>query len=436
MKVDYLRDGSDLLSELSAFATSASTDAGVMEVVSDIIASVKKNGDSALLEKTKIYDHAELQADDLRISQRRLDQSIESLSGEDVKALEEAIDNVRSFHLKSFPKNWSDRNSHGAEVGERYYPIERVGLYVPGGNVPLVSTVIMTVTLAQVAEVPEIAVVTPPNSEGMVAPQLLGALRLLEVSEVYSVGGAQAIAALAHGTESIPAVDKIFGPGNAYVNEAKRQVFGTVGVDLLPGPSEVMVLADETANPQLTAAALLAQAEHGSGKEKVYFLFNTQSLFPRVMEEIKRQISSLSHGKAIEEVLEKGFRPVLIEDLSRMAEVATFIAPEHLELQVAEEKVDFFVEKITTAGALLLGHPTATALGDFVAGPSHVLPTGRSSRFSSGLRLQDFLRRTSFIKYDENSLRSAHSAISRFSEMEQLDAHGKSVDLRVQLFDR
>ncbi|MEC7542805.1 MAG: histidinol dehydrogenase, partial [Verrucomicrobiota bacterium] len=332
MKVDYLRDGSDLLSELSAFATSASTDAGVMEVVSDIIASVKKNGDSALLEKTKIYDHAELQADDLRISQRRLDQSIESLSGEDVKALEEAIDNVRSFHLKSFPKNWSDRNSHGAEVGERYYPIQRVGLYVPGGNVPLVSTVIMTVTLAQVAEVPEIAVVTPPNSEGMVAPQLLGALRLLEVSEVYSVGGAQAIAALAHGTESIPAVDKIFGPGNAYVNEAKRQVFGTVGVDLLPGPSEVMVLADETANPQLTAAALLAQAEHGSGKEKVYFLFNTQSLFPRVMEEIKKQISSLSHGKAIEEVLEKGFRPVLIEDLSRMAEVATFIAPEHLEL--------------------------------------------------------------------------------------------------------
>ncbi len=435
MKFDYLTDGSDLLTNLSAFATSESTSAGVGEVVSEIISSVKKDGDVALLERTKLYDHADLKPADLRICNRVLEQSIESLSENEINALREAIDNVRSFHLKSFPENWSDRNSHGAEVGERYYPIQRVGLYVPGGNVPLVSTVIMTATLAKVAKVPEIVVVTPPNADGVVAPQLLSALRLLDISEVYSVGGAQAIAALAHGTESIPAVDKIFGPGNAYVNEAKRQVFGTVGVDLLPGPSEIMVLADETANPQLVAAALLAQAEHGSGKEKVYFLFNDSSLFPRVIQEIERQLPSLSHKTAIEEVLTKGFRAILIEDKVRMAEVATFVAPEHLELQVADDKIDFFTERITTAGALLLGHLTATSLGDFVAGPSHVLPTGRSSRFSSGLRLQDFLRRTSFIKYDETSIRAAHSAISRFSEMEKLDAHGKSLDMRVNLSD-
>jgi histidinol dehydrogenase len=196
-----------------------------------------------------------------------------------------------------------------------------------------------------------------------------------------------------------------------------------------------MVLADETANPQLVAAALLAQAEHGSGKEKVYFLFNDSSLFPRVIQDIERQLPSLSHKTAIKEVLTKGFRAILIEDKVRMAEVATFVAPEHLELQVADDKIDFFTERITTAGALLLGHLTATSLGDFVAGPSHVLPTGRSSRFSSGLRLQDFLRRTSFIKYDETSIRAAHSAISRFSEMEKLDAHGKSLDMRVNLSD-
>jgi histidinol dehydrogenase len=290
----------------------------------------------------------------------------------------------------------------------------------------------MTVTLAKVAKVPEIAVVTPPDSNGKVSFQILAALEMLGVSEVYRVGGAQAIASLAFGTETINAVDKIYGPGNAYVNEAKRQSFGTVGIDLLPGPSEVMVIADSTANPAYVAAALLAQAEHGSGKEKIYFLFTDEVLFSQVAIEIDLQVKTLSHRQSILRVLENGFRSIYLPNLPRLAEVASFIAPEHLELQVSEENLTLLTEKITTAGAFLMGHETATSLGDFAAGPSHVLPTGRSSRFSSGLKLNDFLRRTSFIKYDENSARKAQQVVAEFAKMEKLDAHGRALSMRIE----
>jgi histidinol dehydrogenase len=285
--------------------------------------------------------------------------------------------------------------------------------------------------LAKVARVPEIAVVTPPGAGGEVAVQLLGALKILGVSEVYRVGGAQAIGALAYGTESIPAVDKIYGPGNVYVNEAKRQAFGTVGIDLLPGPSEVMVIADETANPAFVAAALLAQAEHGSGKEKIYFLFTKETLFPKVVEELETQVQTLSHRDSIEEVLECGFRSIFLPELARISEVANFIAPEHLELQVSEDNLPLLTKEISTAGAFLMGHCTATSLGDFTAGPSHVLPTGRSARFSSGLKLNDFLRRTSFIRYDEKAARKALPVVSEFALMEKLDAHGRALSMRV-----
>ena len=215
------------------------------------------------------------------------------------------------------------------------------------------------------------------------------------------------------------------------MNEAKRQAFGTVGIDLLPGPSEVMVIADETANPAYVAAALLAQAEHGSGKEKIYLLFTEETLFPKVVEELETQVQTLSHREAIEKVLECGFRSVFLSELARVSEVATFIAPEHLELQVSEDNLTFLTKEISTAGAFLMGHCTATSLGDFVAGPSHVLPTGRSSRFSSGLKLNDFFRRTSFIRYNEKSAKKALPAVSEFALMEQLDAHGRSLSMRI-----
>lgn len=435
MNLNYLTYDTNLLKNLAEFSTSVSMDTGVCETVNEILSEIKQHGDKALLEKTKLYDGVELDASELKIKDAEFDDSLNSLEENEKIALKEAMENISAFHEKSFPSNWKDKNQHGAEVGEIYYPIKRVGIYVPGGNVPLVSTVLMTVTLARVANVPEVVVVTPPNEKGEVAPQLLAALGLLNISEVYKVGGAQAIGALAFGTNTIKSVDKIFGPGNSYVNEAKRQVFGTVGIDLLPGPSEVMVVADETANAKFAAAALLAQAEHGSGKEKIYFLFTEKSFFKEVFQEMEEQLKYLNHRVAIEKVLENGFRAVWVPDIEKLSEVADFVAPEHLELQVADEKLDFLVTNITTAGAFLLGHATATALGDFVAGPSHVLPTGRSSRFSSGLRLQDFLRRTSVIKYGSESLQAAYSCANSFSEMERLDAHGRSVELRLNSLD-
>jgi histidinol dehydrogenase len=215
------------------------------------------------------------------------------------------------------------------------------------------------------------------------------------------------------------------------VNEAKRQVYGTVGIDLLPGPSELMVIADSSSNPAFVAAALLSQAEHGSGKEKIFLLFSEKSHFDKITDQIDIQLQTLSHKGAIEGVLNNGFIAIYLSSFKRIAEVATYIAPEHLELQVAEEHIEFLTSQITTAGAFLLGHITSTSLGDFLAGPSHVLPTGRSSRFSSGLRLQDFLRRSSFIQYDKKSAIQAKKAISVFSEMEQLDGHGKSFSIRL-----
>ena len=435
MKFSYLQDSDDLLLELKGFTSASVPSPEVIETVSEILKAVRDGGDDALLEKTKLYDNASLLPDQILLKQEELDVAEAKLTDAERESVREAIRNVQLFHEKSIPSDWSARNEHGAEVGEKHYPINRVGIYVPGGNVPLVSTVIMTVTLAKVAGVAEIAVVTPPSQNGEVAFQLLGALKTLGISEVYRVGGAQAIAALAYGTESIPAVDKICGPGNAYVNEAKRQAFGAVGIDLLPGPSEVMVIADETANPAFVAAALLAQAEHGSGKEKIYFLFTEESIFPKVAKELEDQVQTLSHKNAIEKVLEHGFRSIFLPELRRVSEVANFVAPEHLELQVSEDKLPFLTKEISTAGAFLMGHCTATSLGDFAAGPSHVLPTGRSSRFSSGLKLNDFLRRTSFIRYDEVAAKKALPVVTEFALMEKLDAHGRALSMRIEKND-
>ena len=429
--LDYKVFTPNLLVEIEKFAISTNVDESIAATVSDILQEVKTRGDEAIVERTLLYDGANLNKFDLRIPVNQIKEATTSISLECKAAMKEAIENVTFFHQQNLPRNWQGRNSHGAIIGENYYPINRVGLYVPGGNVPLVSTVIMSATLAKVAGVSQIAVMTPPNPDGTVSPELLGALAILEVDEVYKVGGAQAIGALAYGTESVKAVDKIFGPGNAFVNEAKKQVFSTVGIDLLPGPSEVMVIADETANPAYIAAALLAQAEHGSGKEKIYLIFTKKDQFEFVVEEIKQQTKLLSHQDSILHILEKGFLAILTKNLEEIVKVANFIAPEHLELQVKNDDLPYLQENINTAGALLLGHFSATALGDFVAGPSHVLPTGRSSRFSSGLRMEDFFRRTSIIRYDQDALMNASESALLFSEMEKLDGHGNSISIRL-----
>ena len=427
----FLRDGDQLMEQLTDFCPTTQGDEVVKNSVSEILHDVHKNGDEAVLSRTLLYDKAKLASGEIRVTQDELKKAKDELLPREKESILEAIENVTLFHERSIPENWDIINNHGAKVGEKYYPIDRVGIYVPGGNVPLISTVIMTVTIAKVAKVKQIAVVTPPSAEGKIAPQMLAALALLGVEEIYKVGGAQAIAALAYGTETIAPVDKIYGPGNAYVNEAKRQVYGTVGIDLLPGPSEVMVIADASSNPAYVAAALLSQAEHGSGKEKLFLLFSEEAHFEKIVDEIKTQLPELTHKESIERVLVDGFVSVHLPTLERIAAIANFIAPEHLELQVNEESIEFLTNEITTAGAFLLGHATATSLGDFVAGPSHVLPTGRSSRFSSGLRLHDFIRRSSFIHYDVESALRAKKSLDVFAEMEKLDGHGKSFSIRI-----
>jgi histidinol dehydrogenase len=295
----------------------------------------------------------------------------------------------------------------------------------------LVSTVIMTTVLAQMAGVPEIAVCTPPDKSGGTHPGLLAALALCGVKEVYRMGGIQAMGAFAFGTKTVPAVDKLFGPGNAYTIEAKRQLFGTVGVDLLPGPSEVMVLCDVSANAHWAALDLLAQAEHGTGKERVYLVSTNRMRLAEIMVEVKRQAAKFSQGNRLGNVLKNGFVAIHVKNFEEAAAVANYVAPEHLELQVKKSALKKLTKEITTAGAILLGGQTPTVLGDFTAGPSHTLPTGRTGRFFSGLRVADFLRRSSIVQYDAKSLPKAAGVVATFSALESLPAHGESLKARL-----
>lgn len=417
-------------SEIAAFCRGATVPKEIHDTVAAIIADVRQRGDEAVAYYAAKFDGAKLRARDFRVKPTEIAAAAKRVPAADLKSLKAAHEAIVAFNEKSLPKNWTAKNPHGAAVGENFYPIRRVGLYVPGGEVPLVSTVLMTVTLAKLAGCPEIAVFTPSNASGKVADSILAALHLVGVDEVYCVGGVQAIAAAAYGTLSIPAVDKVFGPGNAYVIEAKRQVFGTVGVDSLPGPSEVMVVVDDSVDLSFAAADIIAQAEHGSGREKVYLVAPDIETLEAVRTEITNQLKFLSRAEKIAKVLATGFVGVVAKTAADMARVANYVAPEHLELMVKESLQKTLLKDVTTAGAIMLGEHTPTAVGDFTAGPSHTLPTGGAGRFFSGLRVADFLRRTSVIKYDKASIKKAAPIVAAFAAMEKLDAHGRSVKIR------
>ncbi|MDE3084369.1 MAG: histidinol dehydrogenase [Verrucomicrobiota bacterium] len=421
----------DFVGQLTAFCREAEISDDLRASVAAILADVRGRGDEAVAHYTERFDGAKIAPPDLRVSEAELAAAWRRLPAADRAALRAAHANIVAFNRRNRPKNWMARNKQSALVGEKFDPIRRVGLYVPGGQAPLVSTVLMTATLARIAGCPEIAVCTPPGRDGRVADGILAALYLAGVREIYKVGGVQAVGALACGTATIPAVDKIFGPGNAYVCEAKRQVFGAVGIDSLPGPSEVMVVADRTARPDFIAADLLAQAEHGSGKEKIYLVATSADIIEAVSREIDAQLKKLSRAEQMRRVLESGYLAVEARTSAQIAEVANFVAPEHLELMTAKKIFDALLKKITTAGAIMIGHDTPTVLGDFTAGPSHVLPTGRAGRFFSGLRIDDFLRRTSVVRYDGASAKRGYPVVAAFSRMEQLDAHGRSLEMRL-----
>ena len=416
---------------LRKFCERATVPGNVSKVVSQVLAEVCRHGDRAVLQYTRKFDGARLTAKDMCVDPAEMQAAVKTLSAAEGKAIRESITLVKEFHKKTLPKAWQAKNAQGGTIGERFYPIRRVGLYIPGGNVPLVSTVIMTAVLAKLAGNPEIAVCTPPSARGSIAPGMLAALSVVGIHEVYKVGGVQAVGAMAYGTGTIPAVDKIFGPGNAFVMEAKRQVLGTVGIDLLPGPSEVMVIADAGAKARHIAADLLAQAEHGSGKEIIYFASTSKALIGKVEKALAGQMPVCTHAAKIAKVLESRLLIVLCKSLKQCAAVANYIAPEHLELQVADKSIEPLTKQITTAGAILQGYLTPTVLGDFTAGPSHTLPTGRGGRFFSGLQAIDFMRRSSIVRYDAKSLAKAAPVVEAFARMEQLDAHGNSLTIRL-----
>jgi histidinol dehydrogenase len=394
-----------------------------------ILADVHIRGDDALLELTERFDGAKLAAGRLAVTQAELFNA--SLAADESlrAAVAEAENNIANFARKSLRKNWQIKNSHGASVGEKFDPFRRVGVYIPGGKAPLASTALMTITLAKAAGCPEIVACTPCGRDGSINPALLFATRAAGATEIYRVGGAQAIAAMAYGTKTIRRVQKIFGPGNAYVVTAKRLLVGHVAIDLLPGPSELLVLADETANPKFAAADLLAQAEHGSGHERVWLVTTSEKIIKAVEREIARQMPKLARREFIRSVLDSNVWLIQVKTLDDGVALANRLAPEHCEVMTHNPRK--LSEKILTAGAIFLGPWSPTVLGDYVAGPSHTLPTGGAGASFAGLTVDQFQRRTSVVEYTRASLKKALPAVKKFAELEGLGAHGKSAEVRI-----
>ena len=414
---------------LAALDRSAEPDPRVSETVGEIIADIRGRGDAALIEYTTRFGGPRLTAKGLRVSAGEFAAAEKRIEAKTRSAVALAHTNVREFAERSLRKSWSGKNRQGGKVGERFDAFERVGIYVPGGTAPLVSTAVMTCALAAAAGVPEIVVTTPADKSGVVNAALLYALRVAGATEVYKVGGAQAVAAMAYGTESVRHVLKIFGPGNAYVVEAKRQCFGRVAIDLLPGPSEVLVIADGTANAEWIASDLLAQAEHGHGSA-VIFVTDSARKLKEVATAFEHQLAKLLRQEHLREVAEKTTHLILVKSLKEAVKLANGFAPEHLMILAKDDEK--LASQIRTAGAIFLGGYSPVVAGDFVAGPSHELPTGGAGKSFPGLTVDQFQRRTSVVRLDRKSLGALLPAIQTFSEIEGLDAHGRSAAIRFE----
>ncbi len=399
------------------------------DYVAEIISEVAQKGDKALVDFAKKFDHATIKAKDLRVTEAAIKAARAHVSQDTKSAIAASRKNIHAFAKRSLRKDWSKKNAQGAQVGERFVPFDRVGIYVPGGKAPLVSTALMTGAFAEAAGVPEIIAATPPGPDGSVNPDLLYALIASGATEIYKVGGAQAIAALSLGTKTIAPVDKVFGPGNRFVVEAKRQLVGAVAIDLLPGPSEVLIVSDSTGNPQFLAADLLAQAEHGPDSV-CGFLTNSKRLLAAVQEEVKVQLANLPRKEIAEKSLQKAGFGLLTKSLDEAIQICNDWAPEHLILVAKNEEA--YLDKVRTAGAIYVGNFSAVAVGDFLAGPSHTLPTGGGGRSFSGLRADQFQRRTSVVRMDQAALRRSQKIVEHFAEMEGLEGHGRSVTYRAE----
>ena len=403
-------------------------DSVVRSTVEEILSAVAQEGDEALLRYAKKFGGPDLAPYQVPVTPLEISEACNALPADTRKAIDAARSNVRAFAKRSLRKSWFMKNRQGAITGERFDPFQRVGIYIPGGTAPLVSTAVMTCTLAEAAGVPEIVAVTPAGPDGKVHPALLAALSRCGATEIYRVGGAQAIAALAHGTKTILPVQKIFGPGNSYVVEAKRQAFGKVAIDLLPGPSEVLVIADKTAKPDWVAADLLAQAEHGHGSQAI-LVTDSEKILAGVEKAVERQTKLSKRPAELAKAL-KNTKLILVEDMDSAIRIANEYASEHVS--IATEAPGEIALQLRTSGAIFLGGLSPVVGGDFLAGPSHELPTGGAGRSFAGLTADQFQRRTSIVMFDEDSLRASLPHIETFSAIEGLDAHGRSASIRLK----
>ncbi|MFC2006985.1 histidinol dehydrogenase [Chloroflexota bacterium] len=394
------------------------------QAVRQIVGEVKQRGDAALRDLTLKIDGVKLAS--LEVDKKEIDDAYQKVDGELVAALELAAERIRDFHTAQKNNIWHEIDE--GNLRQLIRPLQRVGIYVPGGTAAYPSTVLMTAVPAKVAGVKEIILVTPPNRYGAVPPVILVAADIAEVDRIFCIGGAQAVAALAYGTKSIPAVDKICGPGNIFVMLAKKQVYGTVDIDGLQGPSEVLIIADETANPEHCAADILAQAEHDA-LAAVILITTSRLLADRVIQEVDRQSAGLSRKEIIAESLEQGIIAV-VGSLDEAIELSNLYAPEHLCLMV--ENAAAYTDKIANAGCIVLGREATVVLGDYVEGPSHALPTGGTARFSSPLNVSDFIKFINVVTVDETSLKRLGPAASIIARAEGLDAHARAVEKRLK----
>ncbi len=399
----------------------------VEAVVDEIIGQVRAEGDKALLEYEARFDKAQLES--LQVSEAEIAAAMDSLDAKFIATLEQACDNISRFHRQQVPKNFVLTQEGGIVLGQKYTAVERAGLYVPGGTASYPSSVLMNVVPARLAGVREIVITTPPNAEGQVAAPILAAAKVAGVNRIFKVGGAQAIAALAYGTESVPKVDKIVGPGNIFVATAKRKVFGLVDIDMIAGPSEILVLADGTCNPAYVAADMLSQAEHDKLATAV-LITTSQQLADAVSMELERQLALLPREEIARCSIETNGKIILAESMEKAVEAANIIAPEHLEVCVDEPFA--LLDAIQNAGSIFLGKNVPEALGDYWAGPNHTLPTSGTARFSSPLSVDDFVKKSSIISYSKEALKPVYKDIIQFAESEQLTAHANSIRVRFE----
>ena len=395
------------------------------EVV-EIIEKVLKHGDKAVAEYTEKFDDVKLTPEQFLVSKENLEKAHREIDKDLLTLIHKAIENVRQYQAKIFIGNKSDLSG---ETGIKYKPIKRVGICVPGASAPLPSTVIMTAVPAQVAGVKEIAVVSPPRYKGSIHPVILAICRALQIKEVYRIGGAQAVAALASGTDTIRGVDKIVGPGNMWVQTAKRLLFGEVGIDSIAGPSEVLIIANDKANPAWVAADMLSQAEHAPGSALTFT--DSDEVGKKILDELKKQVGQLSRADETSKCLKQYSGIAVFNNLDYAIDKASEFAVEHLQIQCGDESREV-ANKIENAGAIFIGDYSPVAVGDYWAGPSHTLPTGGGARFSSALTSNDFIKSTSIIEYDRDKLAESAADIIRLAEAEGLDAHAKSIKIRQQ----